>query len=337
MATKKKSSTAKKNTAKSSKKSTVAAKSKSKTTTAKPSLDTKKVSEVKEERAVAAEKASEVSASKPVVKVSKNANLSKKELALKKLNGWNWIFALMYAAQAAALVFYADKAYRGITSSYLTKDSIAGNDYPVYAQAVRHLMDLNMAYVLAAILGAYGLMHLFTALVLRKKYESDLDRQRNSLRWIGAGVGSAIMIAAVAILVGVSDISLLLMLMASVAFGVINSSVDTSREMCDLRAYVKKSTLLSTVTTLAWLVPWIAIGLYMVGSEKYGSGVQAYIYGLFATAFFGTTLQMLYLNRKNNKQDSAEVDYANVDWTYSVLSLLVTAAFVWQIFFAIMK
>lgn len=331
MATKKKSSNAKKNSSKSPKKSTVAAKSKSKSTKPTPETKnetTKKVDSVSETKSSAA--ASEV-------KVTRGSTLSKKDAALKKLNGWNWIFALLYAAQAAAVVFYANDVFRGITSSYLTEDKIAGENSAVYAQAVRHLADLNMAYVLAALLGVYALMHLLAGTLFRKKYESDLGRQRNALRWLGSGLGNALMVAATAILVGVSDVSLLFMLMVSVVIGVINTSIDSGEEVGGFMAYVKKSPLLQTAGTIGWLAPWIAIGLYLVGSEKYGSGVQAYQYALYATAFFGSTLQMMYLNRKAQKRAVGDVDYANVDWTYSALSLIVAAAFVWQIFFAIMK
>lgn len=335
MATKKKSPNAKKNTVKSSKsakKSTVSAKAKSKTTKSA-------ATEIKNEPAKQADAKAEVKsvAVRPEVKVSRSGSLSKKDAALKKLNGWNWIFALLYTAQAAALVMYADKAYRGLTSSYLTEDTIAGENYAVYAQAVRHLLDLNLVYLLAALLGVNALMHLLSGTIFRRKYESDLGRRRNSLRWVGVGVGSALMVAATAILVGVSDISLLFLLMASVGLAVVNSSTDNGEEVCGFMGYVKKNMVMQTVGTVAWLAPWIAIGLYMVGSEKYGSGVQAYLYALFATAFFGTTLQMLYLNRKVQKRNNdSEVDYANIDWTYSALGLIVSAAFVWQIFFAIM-
>lgn len=337
MATKKKSSTAKKNTEKSTKKSSsTSVKSKSPAASAKASAAINSNASAKGiERKVetTGARASEAVSSVKITKGS--SSLSKKELALKKSNAWNWMFALLFAAQAGALVYFADAAYRGITISYLTEDVIAGQNYAVYAQAVRHLMDLNVSYLLAAILGVNALMYLLVSSLLRKKYESDLDRERNVLRWIGPGVGSALMAGTTALLAGVSDVSLLLLIGASVGFAVSNTSVDHGDEYCGFMGYVKKSTLLQTLNTLAWLMPWVAIGLYLVGSEKYGSGVPVYIYALAATAFFGTALQMMYINRKAQKR-AAGVDYANVDWTHSVLGLVVSAAFVWQIFFAIM-
>lgn len=332
MATKKKSTTAKKNTAKSAKKSTVATKAKSTKTPVESRSELVNKSSVTSVNSADARSSQAVSS----VKITKGSTLSRKDTALKKLNGWNWIFALLFAAQAVGLVYFADNAYRGLTSSYLTEDVIAGQNYAVYAQAVRHLMDLNIVYVLAALLGINAIMYALISSVMRKKYETDLSNQRNALRWMSAGMGSGIMVGTTALLVGVSDISLLFLIMASVGLAVVNSSVDSGEEVTGFMGYLKKSTLMQTVGTIAWLAPWIAIGLYLVGSEKYGSGVQPYLYGLVATAFIGTMLPMLYLNRKSQKRGNGEVDYTNVDWTYSALGFVVTAAFVWQIFFAIM-
>lgn len=331
MATKKKSTTAKRNTQK-SKKSTVAVKPK--TVVKSVTADASK----KADAAVASVKSTEASSSaRNTVKVSKSApTLSKKDAALKKLNGWNWIFALVYAAQAVALALYADDAFRGLTSSFQTEDVIAGTDYAVYAQATRHLMDLNLRYLLAAILGVSALMHLLAGTVFRKKYETDLGRERNGLRWLGAGVGSVLIVTTTGILAGISDIALLLGLMVLTGFAMTATVTDTSEKMATYMAYARRSTVMQVLSTILWLAPWTVVGLYLVGAEKYGSGVEPYVYALFATAFFGLTMQMMYLSRKMTKRTTGEVDYANVDWTHAVLSLVVSSAFVWQIYFAIM-
>lgn len=331
MATKKKSTTAKRNTQK-SKNNSVAAKPKTVATS-----DTSKKADVKESSIKPTET---VSSARSTVKVSKGSstisNLSKKDAALKKLNGWNWIFALVYTAQAVALAVYADDAFRGLTSSFQTEDVIAGTDYAVYAQATRHLMDLNVMYLLAAILGVSALMHLLAGTVFRKKYETDLGRERNGLRWLGAGVGSALILTTSGVLAGISDIALLLGLMVLTGFAMTATVTDTSEKMATYMAYARRSTVMQVLSTILWLAPWTIVGLYLVGAEKYGSGVEPYVYALFATAFFGLTMQMMYLSRKMTKRGNGEVDYANVDWTHAVLSLVVSSAFVWQIYFAIM-
>ena len=252
----------------------------------------------------------------------------------KKLNGWNWILALIYAVQGAAILYYGESAFRSLTTSYLAKDPLAGtSDSPVYVQAVRVLFDVNIQYFVAAVLVVAALSHVFSATVGRKKYEKELSARMNSARWLEYAVGGGLLVGIVGLLSGVSDIATL-----AVVAGLTALMYGMSGHMMERTASAGQKTnwLKYGIGVGAGLVAWAVVKVSLFDAVRYGDGLPVKTYWLVASMFglfvVQGVVQYLFYRRK-----AFAKDYMNYEWAHMVLGLVLKSAFAWQIFAAFLR
>ena len=305
--TKKRTSTAK---TRAKKTTTKAATAKSKSTVKKAS--TKKTASSKTEK---------------VTKVNKVPRIVDK---FKKLNMWNWAMALLHAAQGVAvLVLSKSDSLFPVTTNYLTTDTLASAEgSPVLVQAQRNLFDVNLAYIVAAFFFMSAIAHLIIATVYRSRYEHNLTHGINKARWYEYGISASTMMIGIAMLSGVSDISILILIFSGTL--VMN--------LCGLIMEIhnqttKKTNWISyTVGTVAGIAPWIVVGLYLWGSNQYGAGdIPTFVYYIYASIFvlFSSFAVNMYLQYKGRGRWS---DYLYGERAYMILSLVAKSALAWQIF-----
>lgn len=124
------------------------------------------------------------------------------------LGAWNKWVALLYLAQAVALVVAAKTYALPVTVTYLAKDTFASQEGKdaVYAPAVRHLLDLNITYALVAILLVAAIVHGMYATIYKKRYEAELEAGVNRLRWASYGVVVSGITTVVALTIGLNDV-----------------------------------------------------------------------------------------------------------------------------------
>jgi hypothetical protein len=170
--------------------------------------------------------------------------------------------------------------------------------------------------------------HIFVATVYRKRYEANLKKGINKVRWYEYAVSASTMMVGIALLTGISDLSTLVMIFGATA--VMN--------LCGLIMEVHNQTTAKTswlsyvIGTIAGLGPWAVIGIYFWGNQQYGGGgVPTFVYGIYVSIFlfFMSFAVNMYLQYKGKGKWS---DYLFGEKGYMVLSLLAKTALAWQIF-----
>ena len=121
---------------------------------------------------------------------------------------------------------------------------------------------------------AGGLDHLLSAGPLRGRYENMLRRGRNDLRWIEYSISASLMLALIAVFVGIWDLAALIGL-----FGV-NSTMIWFGALQE--RYVRpgrgNSRLPFWLGTAAGVIPWLVIGIYLLQDA---CAVPTFVYVLY--------------------------------------------------------
>lgn len=264
------------------------------------------------------------------MKTTTASEKQKDKAAFPALNKWNLWLAGLHALQGAViLILSATKAFP-VQTSYLTADPVSSEltGSSVVTTASRHLFDINMMYLVAGFFFVAALVHLASATVLRPRYEADLKKKINRLRWLGFGLTGGTMLVALAILGGMVEFSALVMVFAlTVLMGLLLVVMDTYNQ-----GKAKPNCLVGYVGLAAGVVPWLILGTYVWGANLYGSGdLPGYVYGVYATAFvlFAAVGANAYMQYKKQGKWS---DFMYGERAFLIVSLVLSSAVAWQIF-----
>jgi hypothetical protein len=260
---------------------------------------------------------------------------SKKKLSFQKITTWNKWLAIFYALQGIVVLLLSTTALFPVQTSYLTQNplatEIAGS--PVWATAVRHLFDLNLAYVVAAALFAAAIVHATVATVGRKWQEAELKRGINRVRWIECGVSAALFLVAVAVVSGVADLSTLVLVFAiTLLAGLLGLAVETYNH-----GGAKPSRVAYIMGGIVGIAPFIVLALYVWGANVYGSGdIPTFVYWLYASIviLFSAFAVNVYLQYK---KIGPWKNYLYGERMYMILSVVAKTALAWQIFAGVLR
>ncbi len=154
-------------------------------------------------------------------KNNKSKKSKKSNLDYSKLRKYNFVAAALLLIQGALVLVLSNSehATRAITTNFVTEDKLSSDvaGRTILAPAAHHLMDINLAYVVAAFLFISFVAHLIVASWRRKGYESDLKKGINRYRWIAYSFSVSIMMVTIALIVGLLDLTSLLMVFAFTA------------------------------------------------------------------------------------------------------------------------
>jgi hypothetical protein len=192
--------------------------------------------------------------------------------------------------------------------------------------ASENISSIPLAYAVLAFAVLSALAHFVAATVGRRRYEADLLRGMNHLRWLEYSVTSTIMIVLIAQLTGIYDLAALLGIAgANIAMILFGWTMD--RQVADRRELGLPTDWSSFIFgCIVGAIPWIAIGAYLVGAPE----VPGFVVGIFVSlfAFFNCfALVMLF-------------EYARIGpWrrviaaerTYIILSLTAKIVLTWQV------
>ena len=262
--------------------------------------------------------------------VKKVVKSAKKPLSIMaKLNVWNWVMAGLHLAQGVAVVVLSQDRLFPVSTNYLTIDTIKDSGAaPTLVPATRNLFDINLAYVVAAFFFMSAIAHLYIATVYRKKYESDLSKGINKARWFEYSLSASTMMIGISMLVGISDLSTLLLIFGTTS---VMNLMGLMMEVHN-QSTTKTSWLSFWIGTKSGLLPWLAVGLYMWGSNQYGEGtIPTFVYFIYGSmfVFFSSFAVNMYLQyRKKGKW----ANYLYGERAYMVLSLVAKSLLAWQVF-----
>ncbi|HET9850835.1 MAG TPA: heliorhodopsin HeR [Candidatus Saccharimonadales bacterium] len=243
------------------------------------------------------------------------------------LRRFNVFASLVLIIQAIILLFIGrgSSGVRPVTISYLTKDNLASRaqGQSVLAQASHHLVSINLLYLVAAFLLVSGVSYFLSATIFNRTYKEDLQVNYNRQRWIGLAVSTALMMATIALLVGIYDLPSLILIAGLTALAAL------------------LGLLLEVVRPANWLsfwfgagaivLPWVVIILYLWGAYAYGSSLPVYIYWLLITMVL--LFASLIVNTGFQRQKIGHWEnYLFGEKMSIVLNLIAQTALAWQIF-----
>lgn len=258
----------------------------------------------------------------------KNVKKAKKPITAAKLYAWNKWLAVIHLIQGVAILVLSNSVTFPVTTSFLTVDPLNSSEgMPTLVPATQHVLDINLAYLVAAFFFISALAHATIATVYRKRYEAELEEGINRARWVEYSISASIMMVAIGVLVGVYDLSTLIMLFALTA---VMNLLGLVMELHNKKS-AKPSWSSYIVGSIAGIVPWIVIALYLGYGALYGSTAPTFVYVIFVSifVFFMSFAVNMYLQYKRTGKWS---DYLYGERGYMILSLVAKSALAWQVF-----
>jgi hypothetical protein len=259
------------------------------------------------------------------------------EPTTESLHKWNaWLAAIFFFQATVILLLSTTKTFP-IHLSLLNIDSLqsTATGSVVLAPATHHVLDLNMAQLMALLLALSGLVHLAMATWWRNRYENDLKAGVNHLRWIEYAFTAAIMLGAVAVLSGMYDlVSLGLLFVLSL---LLHGGCWLVESLHSKRHTVHMQWISYVVVLLSGGAAWLAILVYLLATNVFGGGhIPGFVYWLAASAFVlccaFAALLFLELSRPEFYKK-----YLRIERFYMIISVVMKTAVAWQIFAGVLK
>lgn len=236
-----------------------------------------------------------------------------------RLRTWNIVMGALHAAQAVLVLVLATDFTLPIGASYLEgPPGTPAGDTTV-------LFDLSIAWGVAVFLFLSALFHwLVASPAFYSRYRAGLDAGHNYFRWVEYSLSSSLMIVLIAVLPGILDIAALTALVG------VNASMIFFGALQEKYENPGGSLLPFWLGSIAGIVPWIAIGIYLFspGSDAQPPG---FVYGIFFSlfVFFNTFAINMWLQYRRIGRWSS---YLHGERAYMILSLVAKSLLGWQVF-----
>jgi hypothetical protein len=241
-----------------------------------------------------------------------------------KLRRWNLMMALLHAIQGVIVLSISTNFSLPVTVGYLNFNVVTQQLEP----ASKTLFNLPLVYLVAAFFFMSALAHLIIATVWRGGYERDLSRGMNRARWIEYSLSASTMMVAIAMLVGIYELTQLIMIF--VLAGVMNL-MGLMMEIHN-QTTKKVSWISYIIGVIAGAIPWIVVGIYFLTAANYGSGdIPTFVYWIYVSIFlffncFAVNMVLQY------KKIGRWHDYTYGELVYIILSLVAKSLLAWQVF-----
>jgi hypothetical protein len=230
---------------------------------------------------------------------------------------------ILHFAQGVAMLLLSNGLTLPVTGSFLEFEPGRG-----LASEPRALFDLRIGPLVAAFLLISAAAHLLLVSPgIYRWYARNLQRGINHARWIEYSISSSLMIVVIAMLTGIYDVAALLGL-----FGV-NAAMILFGWMMELHNQTTERTnwISFWFGCLAGAIPWVAIGIYLVGAATGPGGPPTFVYWIYGSMFvffniFAVNMALQYRGVGRWR------DYLYGERAYIVLSLVAKSLLAWQVF-----
>lgn len=289
---------------------------KAKTKTTKAKTTTKRTSPKKTTAANAAKATTANKAAKDVA-AKKAAPVARqpRPVTVQRLRSLHFIaLGLFLLAAVTAGVFMSNASYQ-LTIGHVAKDELSG----VLVPAVQAIYDVELRWLVVTVMLLAAVFPALYLTRLKERYANFVNNTRlQPWRWIDFAVTGALAAEIVALLSGVSDVPTLKLvaglMIATAVFGLIAERQNSAGGTPVRSAYY--------ASIFTGLLIAAFTGVYAVASAVYGTGVEWYVYALYAVVFGGFVLLA-----RNLRNQLLGANYLAVERNYVATNILVKTAF----------
>ena len=246
------------------------------------------------------------------------------------LRRFNLFMGVFHLIQGLVMLLVSDLDFKlPVTTSFLKFDEATES----LVTNLETAFELPLAPMVASFLFMSALAHfLISAPGIYDWYMTNLRKGVNYARWIEYAFSSSVMIVAIAMLFGMYDVATLLLIFAlnamMILFGWMMELHNQTTEVTDWTAFI--------FGTIAGVVPWLAIGIYFIGSVTSGEEVPSFVYVIYVTLFLFFNVFAINMILQYKKVGRWK-DYIYGERVYIILSLVAKSLLAWQVFFGTLQ
>jgi len=242
----------------------------------------------------------------------------------RNLRSWNIAMAIFHAVQGVIMLVVSSDFSLPLNTDYLTFHVETSTLAPLR----ENIGSLHIGPLVAGFLFLSSLAHIAVSVPAGFRWYRDrLNRGMNPARWIEYSFSSSLMIFVIAMLVGVYDLSALILLFAlnamMILFGWIMELHNQTTQKTDWTSY--------WFGCLAGAIPWVVIALYLFNAGEGEYRAPTFVYWIYFSIFlffniFAVNMALQY------KRLGKWRDYLFGEKTYLILSLVAKSLLAWQVF-----
>jgi hypothetical protein len=245
------------------------------------------------------------------------------KITFKGLRKFNIIMAGLHFVQGCAILLISKSFSLPITGTYLKYNHASLHLVP----ATKTLFHLQLPLLIALFFFISAAAHLMIATVYNSRYNRNLKLGINKIRWVEYSLSASVMMVAIGLLVGIYDLSSLVMLfvLASIMnlMGLVMEVHNQTTNRTNWLSYF--------IGCWAGIIPWAVVAFYMWLGADQGSRAPTFVYGIFVSIFvffscFGINMVLQY------KKIGPWKNYLYGERAYIILSLVAKSLLAWQVF-----
>jgi hypothetical protein len=247
------------------------------------------------------------------------------KMKYKKLRNFNAVMGAFHFVQFALMMVLSNDTTLPMTASHLEFNPTTAS----LELTTNTITEIRLGPLVALFLLISAIAHFYLASPWGYPwYVKNLKKHINYARWIEYALSSSVMIIVIAMLTGVYDVGALIPL-----FG-INACMNLFGLMMELHNQTTEKTNWTAYYcgVFAGVIPWIVIGIYLVGASIAAAGaIPDFVYWIFVSiAFFFNIFAVNMILQY--KQVGKWNDYLYGERAYVILSLVAKTVLAWQVF-----
>lgn len=258
-----------------------------------------------------------------------------KVITKEKLVNFNLIMGFLHLVQGVLMLFLATTVIQKI-AEFQPRITQIFQSFDLQTKSLftttKDLFDLPFGVLVASFLLVSAAAH-FLVVANKDKYTADLEKGINKFRWFEYAISSSIMIVLIATLFGIKDIASLILIFTLNAtmnlFGLVMEQLNSGAEKAkvDWGPFVWG--------TIAGLVPWVVILMYMLGNGNLDM-VPWFVWAIVGTYFVAFNTFPINMILQYNRIGKWK-NYIYGERVYIVLSLVAKSVLAWLVLFGAMQ
>lgn len=243
------------------------------------------------------------------------------------LRRFNLVMGVFHLIQGIAMIVLSTDFTFTLSTLYLR--AVQTDETIFLEQNLQEAFDIPFGPAVALFLLISAVAHFLLGTVGYNWYVKNLKRNMNPARWFEYALSSSLMIVLIGMLVGVYDVSTLILMFGLNAmmnlFGLMMELHNQTTEKTDWTAFI--------YGCIAGIIPWVVIVLYLLGAaQSVDTEIPGFVYAIIASIFI--FFNIFALNMFLQYQGVGRwKDYLFGERAYIVLSLVAKSALAWQIWF----